>query len=346
MATWYSGRAYNAYGWPLGRLRLVSVDAGRVVNGVAEAEIVAVGPFAAWWRDIQYVDVWRYSGLGIVNRWECYQVRGWGDRFDNLKQTYALKGKSLTQMLAGRIATASTTAGTAPIASQAQMIVTSALGAYPVPLVVTTMTFDGPQESIVVKQSNQNALAGLQGLVNAAKAFTAPVAPQEFFNFAVNPVIRSDGSLALSVATWGGEYGADRRVDTGQRPLALWPKALTEKYEATRDESGVVTVVNLASSTVTNDTALNSPYGNYWAASDTSSGTEATANAYTTLWNNRPLTKMALALDVDVDSLPLGLGDVVSVVYGGGYVDGRVNVMHATWNDAGEKIAARIDIEI
>jgi hypothetical protein len=44
--------------------------------------------------------------------------------------------------------------------------------------------------------------------------------------------------------------------------------------------------------------------------------------------------------------LSLGLGDVVSVVYNGAYVDGRVNVLHASWTESGEKVSARVDIEI
>lgn len=52
---------------------------------------------------------------------------------------------------------------------------------------------------------------------------------------------------------------------------------------------------------------------------------------------------------MDVDAMGLGLGDVVSVAYGGGYVDGRANVLHATWSNQGEHIehiSARVDIEV
>lgn len=347
MPVQYSARAYNAYGSPLGWLRLVSGDAGRVVNGVAEAEIVAVGPFAAWWVDISYIDVWRYSRLGMLNRWDCYQVRGWSERYANLATVYAFQARSLTNVLAGRVATLSTTAtATDTFASQAQSMVVSALGTYPLALPVAWMAFDGPQQATLIKATNQSALAGLQSLVSAAKALTPPVGPQEMFSFAVSPVIRAGGTLALGIATWSGEYGADRRVDSGQVPLTLWPKALVEKYEATRDERGIVTVVVLAAGSIANTVALDNPYGNTWAVSDTSAGSEATTNAYKTLWRARPMTELTLELAVDVDAMGLGLGDVVSVAYGGSYVDGRVNVLHATWNNQGEHISARVDIEV
>lgn len=346
MTVQYSARAYNAYGWPLGWLRLVSGDAGRVVNGVAEAEVVAVGPFATWWGDISYIDVWRYSRLGSLGRWDCYQVRGWGERYDNSATAYAFQTKSLANVLAGRPATTTTATATDTFASQAQSMVISALGMYPLPLPVAWMAFDGPRQATLIKATNQSALAGLQSLASAAKALAPPVGLQEMFSFSVSPVIRADGTLALGIATWGGEYGADRRVDSGPVPLTLWPKALAEKYEATRDERGSVTVVVLASGSLANTVALDNPYGNYWAVSDTSAGAEATTNAYKTLRQARPMTRLSLELAVDVDAMGLGLGDVVSVAYGGGYVDGRANVLHATWSNQGEHISARVDIEV
>ena len=60
--TTYSARAYSAYGQLLGFLRPLSVEAGVVVNAVGEASvIVAQEGLPAWWKDVHYLDVWRYS---------------------------------------------------------------------------------------------------------------------------------------------------------------------------------------------------------------------------------------------------------------------------------------------
>jgi len=344
MSALFSGRAYSHYGWPLGWLKLVSVDGGKVANGVADMEVTALGPFAAWWRDIGHIDVWRYSGLGLTNRWECYKVRGWTEKYENGRTVYAFKGKSLAQEMAARPASdvTSSSSKAATFADHALSIISSSVAAWPTGLTVVYQAIDGPSDTVTVKQTNQMALAALQNLVTISKTASTT----GWFNFAVNPVIRADGTLAMGLVTWAGEYGADRRVDTGQKPFVVWLKGVVDKYDAVRDESGIITVVNLASSTVTNDTLLNNPYGNYWAANDSSSGTDATTNAQATLWKNRGATRLALDLSVDVDAMPLGLGDVVSVVYGGAYVDGRVNVIHTTWNDAGERLVARIDVGI
>lgn len=343
MAT-YSARAYNAYGWPVGWLRLASADAGKVVNGVGEAEVVAVGPFAVWWRDIGYIDVWRYSGLGRVGRWRCYMVRGWEERYDTGATTYAFRGMDMAQVLAGRPGSSSTDLDSDTIANVVRGVITSAGIGGAFPLTVVNSSLDGLGDTIDFKMSNQSALAALRNLANASRALS--VTP---LNFDVYPAIQASGALGMGIATWSGEYGADRRVSSGHAPLALWLKAITDKYTASRDESGIITIVNLTggnTAPTVSSAALDNPYGNYWAATDSSTGAQATANAYRTLWTNRPVTRLSFDVALDVDRIPLGLGDVVSVAYGGAYVDGRVNVMHAAWNSEGEKITARVDIEI
>lgn len=348
MAVVYSARAYSAYGQLLGYLRPLSVEAGVVVNAVGEGSVtVQQERWAPWWKDVQYLDVWRYSGLGRAGRWGGYQVRVWADKVDGVKATWRFGGKTLTHFLAGRPGMQNTTAANATTRELAERAALSALGAWPAAIPVTLAGVDGPSQRLTAKQTNQATLAALQGLVNAAKAF--PLA--EPFNFDVFPNIGSDGGLGLTVATWTGEYGQDRRVGSGAQPLVLWPKAMTTGYEAVEDRSGITTVAELSGGyrRVQNTTALENPFGEYWATFKSSNATsyaQDVTDAQAALQAGRPLTKLQLTLTVDLDSLDLGLGDVVSVAYGGSYVDGRVNALHAAWTESGEKISARVDVEI
>ena len=346
MATVYSARAYSAYGQLLGILRPLSVEAGVVVNSVGEASVmVQQERLPAWWKDVQYLDVWRYSGLGNCRRWGCYQVRSWTDKVDGLKATWRFGGKTLAHFFSGRPGMQSTIAASATTRELAEHAILSGLGAWPTAIPVTLAGVDGPSQRLTAKQTNQATLGTLQGLVNAAKAFPL----SEPFNFDVLPVIGSDGGLSLTVATWTGEYGQDRRISSGSSPVVLW--ASTTGYEAVEDRSSITTTVELGVGwrRVANTAALENPYGEYYAtykSSTADSYPQDVTDAQAAIQAGRPLTKLSLTLTVDVDALDLGLGDVVSVVYGGAFVDGRVNVLHASWTESGEKVSARVDIEI
>lgn len=347
MATVYSARAYSAYGQLLGILRPLSVEAGVVVNSVGEASVI-IGQEAlgAWWKDVQYLDVWRYSGLGNSRRWGCYQVRAWADKVDGLKKTWRLGGKTLTHFLSGRPGMQSTIAASATTQDLAQHAILGGLGMWPTAIPVTLAGVDGPSQRLTAKQTNQATLQALQGLVSAAKAFPL----SEPFNFDVTPVIASDGSLALTVATWTGEYGQDRRLSSGAAPVVLWTW-MTTGYEAVEDRSSITTVAELGGGwkRVANTAALENPFGEYWATYKSSTRdtyAQDVTDAQGAVQMGRPLTKLQLSFTVDLDGLDLGLGDVVSVVYGGAFVDGRVNVLHASWTESGEKVSARVDIEI
>ena len=114
MATVYSARAYSAYGQLLGILRPLSVEAGVVANAVGEGSVtVAQETLPGWWKDVQYLDIWRYGGLGNSRRWGAYQVRGWADKVDGLKRTWRFGGKTLTHFLSGRPGMQNTTAANA-----------------------------------------------------------------------------------------------------------------------------------------------------------------------------------------------------------------------------------------
>ena len=344
--TVYSARAYSAYGQLLGVLRPLSVEAGVVANGVGEGSLVApqeeLGP---WWKDVHYLDMWRYHGLGYAGRWGCYQVRAWADKVEGAQRTWRFAGKTLTHFLGGRPGMQNTTAATATTRELAERALLTGLGVWPLPLPVTLAGVDGPSQRLTAKQTNQTALAALKGLVDAAKAFPL----SEPFNFQVTPQFATDGSLGLLVSTWTGEFGQDRRVGSGARPLVVWPSA-TGGYEATEDRASLVTAAELGGGyrRVTN-AALENPFGEYWAtykSSTAASYAQDVTDAQAAVQAGRPVTRMQLNLTVDLDETDLGLGDVVSVAYGGSYVDGRVNVLHAAWTEAGEKVSARVDIEV
>lgn len=348
MATVYSARAYSAYGQLLGILRPLAVEAGMVVNNAGEASVmVQQERLPSWWKDVQLLDVWRYSGLGRSGRWGCYQVRAWTDKVDGLKATWRFGGKTLAHFLTGRPGMQNTTAASSTTKELAERAILTGLGAWPTAITVSLAGIDGPSQRLTAKQTNQATLSALQGLVNAAKAFPL----SEPFNFDVLPVIGSDGSLALTLATWTGEYGQDRRLSSGASPVVLWPNSMTTGYEATEDRSSITTVAELGGGyrRIANTAALENPFGEYYAtykSSTSDSYPQDVTDAQAAIQAGRPLTKLSLTLTVDVDALDLGLGDVVSVVYGGAFVDGRVNVLHASWTESGEKVSARVDIEI
>lgn len=348
MAVVYSARAYSAYGQLLSILRPLSVEAGMVANNAGEGNvIVAQERLPSWWKDVAYLDVWRYGGRGNSRRWGCYQVRAWADKVDGLKKTWRFAGKTLTHFLSGRPGMQMTIAANATTKELAERAILTGLGAGPTGLPVTLARIDGPSQRLTAKQTNQATLQALQGLVNAAKAF--PLA--EPFNFDVVPVITSDGSLSLTVATWTGEYGQDRRLSSGASPLVVWPNSMTTGYEAVEDRASITTVAELGGGwrRVANTAALENPYGEYWATYKSSTAASYPQDVTDALWainTGRPLIKLQLTFTLDLDETGTGLGDVVSVVYGGTYVDGRVNVLHASWTESGEKITARVDIEI
>lgn len=344
---YYSARAYSAYGQLLGFLRPLSVEAGMVINGVGEGSIIVPQEMLpAWWKDVQYLDVWRYSGLGVSRRWASYQVRAWADKVDGLKKTWRFAGKTLSHFLSGRPGMQSTIAASATTQDLAHHAILGGLGVWPTALPVTLAAIDGPSQRLTAKQTNQATLAVLQELSNAAKAFPL----SEPFNFEVVPGIGTDGGLSLSIITWTGEYGQDRRIGSGGWPVVLWSSMMGE-YEAVEDRTSITTAAELGVGwkRVANTSALENPYGEYYAtykSSTRDSYAQDVTDAQWTIQTNRPLTKLQLPFVVDLDELALGLGDVVSVVYNGAYVDGRVNVLHASWTESGEKMTARVDIEI
>lgn len=346
--TVYSARAYSAYGQLLGYLRPLSVEAGAVVNGVGEASVVVPQEgLAAWWKDVHYLDVWRYSGAGWCRRWGCYQVRSWTEKVDGTRRTWRFGAKSLSHFLAGRPGMQSTTATTATTRELVERALLTGLGVWPTALPVTLAGVDGPSQRLTAKQTNQATLQALQGLVNAAKGFVLP----EPFNFEVAPQIGADGGLTLLIVTWTGEYGQDRRVGSGGQPLVVWPSTLAAGYEATEDRAGLVTVAELGGAyrRMANTAALDNPFGEYWAtykSSTADSYAQDVTDAQAAVQAGRPVTKLQLAVSLELDTLGLGLGDAVSLAYGGAFVDGRVNVLHASWSDAGEKISARVDVEV
>ena len=344
----YSARAYSAYGQLLGILRPLSVEAGVVANAVGEGSVtVAQETLPGWWKDVQYLDIWRYGGLGNSRRWGAYQVRGWADKVDGLKRTWRVGGKTLTHFLSGRPGMQNTTAANATTKELAERAILTGLGAWPTALAVTLAGVDGPSQRLTAKQTNQATLAALQGLVNAAKAFPL----SEPFNVDVLPVIGSDGSLGLTVVTWTGEYGQDRRLTSGASPFVVWPNSMTTGFEAVEDRGSIVTTVELGGGYRRggNTAALENPFGEYWAtykSSTSDSYPQDVTDAQAAVQAGRPLTKLQLTFTVDLDETGLGLGDVVSVAYQGAYVDGRANVLHASWTESGEKITARVDVEI
>ena len=345
MAT-YSARAYSAYGQLLGYLRPLSVEAGMVVNAVGEASVtVAQERLPAWWKDVQYLDVWRYSGAGRARRWGGYQVRGWTEQVSGAKRTWRFAAKTLTHLLSGRPGMQNTTAASATTRELAERAVLTGLGAWPLALPVTLLGVDGPSQRLTAKQTNQATLAALKALVDAAKAF--PLA--EPFNVALFPQVGADGGLTLTLATWTGEYGQDRRVTSGARPVVVWPNAHTTGWEATEDRASLTTVAELGGGyRRVAGAALDNPFGEYWAtykSSTSATYAQDVTDAQAAIQAGRPVTRMQLPLTVDLDALDLGLGDVVSVAYGGAFVDGRVNVLHASWSESGETVSARVDVE-
>jgi hypothetical protein len=346
MATTYSARAYSAYGQLLGYLRPLSVEAGAVVDGVGEASVtVAAGGLTAWWKDIAYLDLWRYGGGGRIGRWGCYMVRGWTEKAEGHKRTWQFKGKSLTHLLSGRPGMQGTTASNATTRELAERAVLFGLGVWPTALPITLASVDGPSQRLTAKQTNQATLAALKGLADAARGFPLP----EPFHFDLLPVISSDGSLSLTLATWTGEYGQDRRVGSGARPVMVWPNA-AGGWEATEDRASLTTVAELGGGYGRiAGPALDNPYGEYWGtykSSTADSYAQDVTDALSAVQAGRPVTRLPLSLAADLDILDLALGDVVSVAYGGAWVDGRMNVLHVGWNEQGESVSARVDVEV
>jgi hypothetical protein len=306
---------------------------------------VAAETLRAWWKDVQYLDLWRYGGGGRISRWGCYMVRGWAEKAEGAKQTWRFSGKGLTHLLSGRPGMQDTTAANATTRELAERAVLFGLGAWPTALPVTLASVDGPSQRLTAKQTNQATLAALKALADAARAFPLP----EPFHFEALPCLASDGSLSLTVATWTGEYGADRRVGSGARPVVVWPNAAGTGWEATEDRASLTTVAELGGGyRRVSNAALDNPYGEYWAtykSSTADSYPQDVTDALSAVQAGRPVTRLPLSLATDLDTLDLGLGDVVSVAYGGAWVDGRVNVLHVGWNEQGETVSGRVDVE-
>ena len=339
----YGARLYNAAGELLPRLPLLGVQAGTVVNGVGECTLTFARDRTpgAWWKDARYADVWRLAAP--VYRVGAYWLEQWTERAERGGVTWTMQGKTPLRLLEGREVASTTLSGNA--CSLASTVMTAAFSDGP-PYVTwggVAGASDGPTVGLDVR--NGQALGLLQQIAAAAYLLDRP----RRVCYDILPTYTTGNRLALLGATWFGEYGADRRVGYGQRPVALRIDAATRDYEAAEDWSRLVTVVNVDTLTTVTGTYLDIPPGNRWERTIGASGSSvgnATTQARQMIADSEPRLRLPIDLGRDAWRLGLRLGDVVSVAYGGRWVTGRLNVLHVAADGERETVQARLDIDI
>jgi hypothetical protein len=340
----YGARLYNAAGEKLPTLPLLGVQAGTVVNGVGECVVTfarQARPRAPW-KDAFYVDVWRLDAP--AHRVGAYWLDSWTERAERGAVTWTMKGKTPLHFLAGREVASTTLTGNA--CALASTVITSATNLNRLPY-VTWAGYYGSAEgpSIALEVRSGNGLALLQQIEAAAFNLGRP----KRVCYDILPTYTTSNRLALMSAVWFGEYGADRRVGYGPRPVALRIDAATRDYEAAEDWSKLVTVVNVTTLTTVTSQYLDIPPSNRWERTIGASGSSvgnATAQARQMITESEPRLSLPIDLGRDAWRLGLRLGDVVSVAYGGRWGTGRLNVLHVAADGERETVQARLDIEL
>lgn len=339
----YGARLYNGAGELLPRLPLLGVQAGTVVNGVGDCTLTFARARTSrvWWKDARWADVWRLDPP--VARIGMYWLETWTERADRGAVTWTVKGKTGLRLLEGREVASLTPGGNA--CTLAGYVMTQAFGGglpY-VPWAGVAASSDGPSVGVDVR--NGMALGLLQQIADAAYLLARP----RRVLFDLLPMYTTGNRLALLGATWFGEYGADRRVGYGTKPVALRVDPSTRDYEATEDWSRLVTVVNVATLTTVTGTYKDMPPNNRWERTIGASGSSvgnATAQARQMITESEPRLSLPIDLGRDAWRLGLRLGDVVSVAYGGRWGVGRLNVFHVAADANRETVQARLDVEM
>lgn len=342
----YGARLYNAAGERLPTLPLLSVQAGTVVNGVGECTVTFARQARprAGWKDAFYVDVWRLDAP--VMRVGTYWVQEWTERTERGGVAWTLRGRTPLVFLAGReIGVSATLRGNAAWVASRVLDMAFAGGLPYVAWSAVAGSAEGPSIMVDVR-NGANALSTLQTVASTAYPQLRP----QRLCYEILPTYTTGYRLAFCPAVWVGEYGADRRVGYGQRPVALRIDAAGRDYEATEDWSRLVNVVNVATiTTLKSGTYFDAPAGNIWertiGASSTTTG-NAQAQAQALLADSEPRLRIPIDLGRDVWRLGLRLGDVVSVAYGGRWGTGRLNVLHVAADGERETVQARLDIEL
>lgn len=339
----YGARLYNGAGELLPRLPLLGVQAGTVVNGVGDCTLTfarARSP-QVWWKDARYADVWRLDAP--VHRVGTYWLETWTERADRGAVTWAVQGKTPLRLLEGREVQSLIPGGNACTLAASAMALAFGGGLPYVPWAGFAGSSDGPSVGVDVR--NGSALSVLQQIADAAYLLARP----QRMLFDILPTYTTGNRLALMGATWFGEYGADRRVGYGARPVALRVDAATRDYEAAEDWSKLITVVNVATLTTLTGTYKDIPPGNRWERTIGASGSSvgnATTQARQMIADSEPRLRLPIDLGRDAWRLGLRLGDVVSVAYGGRWGTGRLNVFHVAADAERETVQARLDIEL
>lgn len=342
----YGARLYNAAGELLPALPLLSVQAGVVANGVGECALrfSRQRPARVPWKDAFYADVWRLDAP--VTRIGTYWIQEWTETATRGAVTWTVRGKTALRLVEGReIAVSATLRGNAGWVASRVLDMAFANGLPAASWQAVAGSAEGPSVMADVR-SGDNALATLRAVADAA---WPSLRPQQVC-FDALPTYTTGNRLAFCPAVWIGEYGADRRVGYGQKPVALRIDAATRDYAAEEDWSRLVNVVTVATiTTLKSPTYFDVPAGNRWertiGASSATTGS-AMLQAQATLAESEPRLSIPIDLGRDAWRRGLRLGDVVSVAYGGRWGTGRLNVLHVAADAERETVQARLDIEL
>jgi len=341
----YGARLYNGAGELLPGLPLLGVQAGTVVNGLGDCTLTfaRIRSPRAWWKDARYADVWRLDAP--VARIGAFWLETWTEKAQRGAMTWTAQGKTALRFLEGRVLSTTTTLAlqAGSVASQIMQMAFQSGLPYTTWLPVCGSA-EGPSVTVEIR-AGSGALAALAGVADQAWAYLRP----QRLLYDILPTYTTSGRLAFQPAVWLGEYGADRRVGYGIRPVALRVDAATREYEATEDWSRAVTVVNVDTLSSVTSAAFDTPPGNRWertVGAATRSSTVASEQARLTLAANESSLRLPIDLGRDAWRLGLRLGDVVSVAYGGRWGTGRLNVFHVAADAERETVQARLDIEI
>ena len=344
----YSTIIYDGSLRYMARLPVISVEAGKVVNDVADAQVEVVPRRDLFLGDAAVFFVVRFEA-GSVTQIGGYFVQQTSDKFNNYKRSWVLKGQSplvlYKQRESGNLSSSLTNAASII----AQSLMDTAFRKGDTYLTVEPTRADGATANATTQTGVLEPLATIKDMARASETnYGMDLRVKVNYDAILLP---SANSLTLRPVSWAGEYGADRRIGTGVNPVFLYLSKVANSWEAVDDRSRQVTaIVGTGSSrSYSNPKALENPFGNRkeQSASASSSGaSRVNSQSRTKLFEGRPMMKIQVDMSLPPDRFGLGLGDVFSVNVNGAPGTAWLNVIHYSWNSGGESVAGRLDVEI
>lgn len=328
--------------------RVVAVDVGRVVNDLADGS-VEVAPVGGLLLDeIGAVDIWRHEA-GRVSHVGLYIAETLTAKGGAKTTSWVIGVKSPLALYAERLSGNLAAALSGMAATMIRKLLADAWRYGDTPFTVAAVAGDWISPCATTQAGILEPLSTMKSAALAAKtALGADKWTQ--VNFRVDGISNGTG-LTLQPSVWAGEYGADRRVGKGNRPVLLYLSRISDKWTVTRDKTREVTAIRGTGSagSYTNDRALESPWGNRReksAAGSSSGAARVNSQAQAQLAAGRPLRRIQVDLALPPDRYGLDLGDAFSVIVDGQPADARLNVIHYTWHSGGESIKGRADVEV